>query len=97
MISQEPGAMTMHPGRLKQLRQALETACAEPSAANMAAVGDAFQAVEFATDEDDDDDVMKRRNDALEMLSIKPLARKLLDQLGPSAPAWLRQHVLGEE
>jgi hypothetical protein len=94
MMEQEP-AMT-HPGRLEHLRKALEAACEDPSPANMALVGDAFQAVQFSTDEDDDDDVMKRRNDALELYAIQPLARKLMEQLGSSAPAWLREHVLGE-
>jgi hypothetical protein len=89
--------MRTPPGRLRRLRRALEAACAEPNAANLAAVADAFQATEYSTDEDDDEDVMKRRNDALEMYAIKPIARKLLEQLGPSAPEWLRQHVLGDE
>jgi hypothetical protein len=84
-------------GRLEQLRRALETACAEATAANIAAVADALQAVEFSTDEDDDDDVMARRNDAIEMYRIPPLSRRLLAQLGPSAPAWLRRYVLGDD
>jgi hypothetical protein len=87
---------TAYGGRLDQLRRALEAACAAPSSTNMAALGDAFQAVKFATDEDDDDDVMARRNDAVEMHAIDPLARKLLAQLGPAAPAWLRHFVLSE-
>jgi hypothetical protein len=86
-----------HGGRLEQLRRALEAACDAPTAANMHAVADAFQAVEFATDEDDDDDVMSRRNDAIEMYAIEPLGRKLVAQLGPSAPAWLRRAVLGKD
>jgi hypothetical protein len=84
-------------GRLEQLRRALEAACAAPDAANLAAAADAFQAVEFSTDEDDDDDVMSRRNDAVGMHAIEPLGRKLLEQLGPAAPAWLRRYVFGEE
>ena len=88
--------MSTHGGRLEQLRRALEAACAQPTAANMAAVADAFQAVEFSTDEDDDDDAMARRNDAIEMYVIEPLGRKLVAQLGSSTPAWLRRYVLDE-
>jgi hypothetical protein len=83
-------------GRLQQFRRALEAACAAPTAANMASVGDAFQAVEFSADEDDDDDAMARRNDAIEMYAIAPLGRRLVKRLGASAPAWLRTYVLEE-
>ena len=83
-------------GRLEQLRFALEEACADPNPTNLAALGDAFQAVEFSTDEDDDHDVMRRRNDAVETFAIEALGKKLVAQLGESAPHWLRRHVLGE-
>jgi hypothetical protein len=83
-------------GRLEQLRFALEHACEDPNPANMAAVGDAFQAVKFSTDEDDDVDVMKRRNDAVETYAIEVLGKKLVTQLGEAAPPWLRRHVYGE-
>jgi hypothetical protein len=89
--------MSAHHGRLEQLRRALELAIAAPTAANLAAVADAYQAVEFSTDEDDDHDATARRNDAVEMFAIEPLGRKLIAQLGPSAPAWLRSYVLGED
>jgi hypothetical protein len=84
-------------GRLEQLRRALEAACDAPSAENMAAVADAYQAVKFSVDEDDDVDAMARRNDALELYAIEPLGRKLLAQLGQSAPEWLRRYVIGED
>ncbi len=86
-----------HRGRLEQLRRALEAAIAEPTPANMAAVADAYQAVEFSTDEDDDADAAARRNDAIEMYAIGPLGKRLIARLGPSAPAWLRAYVLGED
>jgi hypothetical protein len=81
---------------LEVSRRALEAACAQATAANMAAVADAFQVVEFSADEDDDDDAMARRNDAIEMYAIAPLGRKLVKRLGASAPAWLRTYVLAE-
>jgi hypothetical protein len=85
----------MHPlarhGRVEQLRRALALACARPTAAHMAAVADAFQAVEYSTDEDDDEDALARRNDAIEMYAVESLGRKLVERLGPLAPAWLHR------
>lgn len=87
--------MSTRYGRLAQLRRAMEAAIAEPTTANLAAAGDAYQAVAFSTDEDDDEDATARRNDVVEMMAIRPLGRKLVEMLGPAAPAWL--HELAEE
>lgn len=87
--------MTTRHGRLTQLRRALETAISEPTTANLATAGDAYQAVAFSTDEDDDEDATARRNDVVEMMAIRPLGRRLAQKLGPAAPAWL--HDLSDE
>ncbi|MCU1277413.1 MAG: hypothetical protein JWM53_959 [bacterium] len=80
--------MTTHRDRLEQLRRALEAARAAPSSTNVRAVGAALEGIELGSDDDSSDE-----EDHLE-LHCDALARMLMRQLGPSAPAWLRLFTL---
>lgn len=88
--------MSDYAAHLEQLRRALEAAIAAPTPANMRAVANGYDALELF-DESGDDELTARTNDATEFHAIGPLGRRLVERLGPSAPAWLRRYALGAD
>jgi hypothetical protein len=73
----------------EQLRGSLVRALESPTPQNLDAVGAALERAEFS-DTLDEDNATARAIDAIEM-HCDSLLRRLVEQLGTSAPAWLRE------